>query len=331
MTLEQTLVEELQVVADVRAPLPPAVADLVRIAERERSRTLRLRVVATGLVAAAVVAAIVLGSQVGRPESAPQPVKPSPSYYAPGVPYLYKDRLYIDHKPQLGAWMQVESAGDHTLAVTADQVGVIYRNGVQVGQTEGVVYASSLSRGGTMAAWIALTGKDSGELVVRDLDGARDLLRLPVDLQPHGEQGVETSLLVKDDATTIYEINGRQWTWRPDGGDPVRSHRQPNAIDTHPPGFDGVGQPIRLSPDHLWGAWITGPDGGPAADVEGAAIAITVQKPGRPESRFTMPVPREVEAAPIPSWDSPTVVLLNGPKTARCDIMTRTCRVVVLR
>ena len=254
MTLEQTLVEELRVVADVRAPLPPAVADLVRIAERERSRTLRLRVVATGLVAAAVVAAIVLGSQVGRPDAAPQPVKPSPSYYAPGVPYLYKNKLYIDHKPQLGAWMQVESAGAYTLAVTADQIGVIYRDGVQVGQTEGVVYAMSLSRGGTAAAWIALTGKHSGELVVRDLPNARDVLRLPLSLRPHGDQGVETSLLVQDDQTTYYEVNGREWRWRPGAGGPVRSTRQPNGVDPHPPGFDGVEQSVRLSPDHLWGA-----------------------------------------------------------------------------
>ena len=85
---------------------------------------------------------------------------------------------------------------------------------------------------------------------------------------------------------------------------------------------------MRLSPDHLWGAWITGADGGTAPDVEGGALGVTVQKPDQPESRFTMPVPPGVEVAPIAFWDSPTVVVLNGPTGARCDIVKRTCRIV---
>ena len=41
-----------------------------------------------------------------------------------------------------------------------------------------------------------------------------------------------------------------------------------------------------------------------------------------------MPVPHGVEVAPLAFWDSPTVVVLNGPTGARCDIVKRTCRIV---
>jgi hypothetical protein len=328
MNVEQTLTDELRVVADLQAPPPPSVAEVSRMADHERGRARRTRLAVAGLVAAAVVAAVVVGTQVGHPSSAPQPMEPSPSYYADGVPYYDHGGLYIDHQRQPGEWFSVESAGEYSVAVAADQTAEILHDGKQVMQIDGFVHQAALSFDGTKAAWIAADGQDKGVLVVRDLVASRDLGRLPLVLKPKGDQGIGLSLGIRNDGTAYYQVNDQQWRWQPGAGAPVRARQMPNTVQTHPAGFDGVAAPVRLSPDHLWGAWVTDPDGPELADTEGKALGVTVQKPGDPGSRFTMPRPTGLDLPPIVFWDTPTELTFAGPENLRCNIADRGCRVL---
>ena len=323
MNLEQTLTDELRTIAAAaQAPPPPAPETLVRAAGRARRRTLATRVGATGLVAAAVVAAIVLGSQVGRPHAAPSPAKPTPSYAAPGVPYLFDGGLYVDHRRQPGEWFTVQSFGDHTIALAADSTATILRDGHEVMHVDGVVQAVSLSFDGTKAAWLVDDGPGHGILVVRDLASSRELGRLRFAIDP----AAGFSLTVRNDGTAYYDAGNRSWRWVPGSAAPVPSEQQPSQLPEHPAGFDGVPAPVRLSPDHLWGAWLTGPDGAAPADPEGHQLGLTVQRPGDPRSRFTIPVPPGSDVAPIPFWLSPTTINLTGQDQLLCDIVARTCR-----
>jgi len=328
MNVEQTLTDELRAVTDFQAPPPPSFAEVRGMADRERGRARRTRLAVTGAVAAAIVAAVVIGTQTGRPSATPEPVKPSPSYYADGVPYYDHGGLYIDHVRQPGAWLSVESAGDFTVAVAADQTAEILRDGKQVMQVDGFVYQAHLSWDGTKAAWIAIDGADRGVLVVRDLVAGRELGRLPLVLHARGDQGIETSLDVRNDGSAYYEVGNRDWRWKPGGGAPERARAMPNAIQ-HPPGFSGVLTPVRLSPDHLWGAWMTDPDGHELeGDTTGTALGVTVQKPGDPSSRFTMPLPTTLDLPPIVFWETPTEISFAGPENLRCNIVDRGCRVL---
>jgi hypothetical protein len=96
----------------------------------------------------------------------------------------------------------------------------------------------------------------------------------------------------------------------------------------HPPGFTGVSEPVRLSLDHLWGAWLTDRDGNP--HTPGSDLGVTVQKPGDPDSRFTMPLPVTGQAGVL-NWTTPTTLVVQlftddaGPVVATCEITTRTC------
>jgi hypothetical protein len=327
VNVEQTLTAELRAVASgAEPPAPPAVGHLVRLAERQRNRTRATRAGGVALAAAAVVAAVVLGQHIGRPDTAPQPVKPSPSYYADGVPYYDHGGLYVGHRRQPGDWTFVESNGDYSVAVAADQTAEILHHGAPVLRVGGFVFEARLSFDGTKAAWIATDGPDASALVVRDLVAGRDLGRLPLVLRAQGGQGVETSLGIRNDGTVFYEVGHRAWTWHPGGGAPVRTTRMPNSVQTHPPGFDGVAAPVRLSPDHLWGAWVTDPAGGELGDVKGKPLGVTVQKPGDLASRFTLPLPTGLDLAPIAFWVTPTEITFAGPENIRCDIVARDCR-----
>ncbi len=333
MNVEKTLTDELRLVTDFQAPPPPSTTDVSRLAGRERGRVRRTRIAAAGVVAAAVVAAIVIGTQVGHPDAAPQPVKPSPSYYADGVPYYDHGGLYIDHQRQPGAWLFVESAGNHTVALAADQTAEILEDGEQVLQVDAaVVYQVRLSPDGTKAAWIASTGPNAGVLVVRDLVAARELGRLPLDLHPKNkEEGLGLSLMVQNSGRVYYSVNDPSWTWTPGGGGaPVRTTDSPDDLGLagfpKAADFTGVGAPVRLSPDHLWGAWMTDSDGHELADTDGKALGVTVQKPGDPESRFTMPLPTGLDLPPLVFWETPTEISFAGPENLRCDIVDRGCR-----
>lgn len=334
MNVEETLVDELLVVASATdVPPPPAVPDLVRTADHDRRRSLTFRIGGTALVAAAVVGAVVLGTRIGGPDAAPSPAKPSPSYYAPGVPYLYKQRLYVDHEEQPGSWFEVHSAGRFTVALGIDESAVILRDGDPVETVEPRVYVVRLSRDGTKAAWISATEPDAGLLVVRDLVRSRDLGRLPLVLKHEKDGGLGYSLLVKNDGEAFYDINDVHWKWTP-GGTPTHTEQQPNDWSSYGTSSDfDVDTSVRLSPDHLWGAWLTDRHGqvvhasGDADPVQGA---VTVQKPNDPGSRFTIALPDGADGGFV-SWDSPTTVLVQvpdapgGEDVLACDITTRKC------
>lgn len=334
MNVEQILTEELRsVAASVEAPLPP-IAGLVRDAEHARTRTLRTRLAGTVLVAAAVVGAIVIGTQVGRPSTAPPPTNPSPSpsYYASGVPYVdRKGTLHIDHQPQPGQWSRAVTVGEYTAAFPRDEdpltdTAVILRNGVRVGVVPDVFYGPEFSPEGTKMAWFTAT-RYTGELVVRDLAGFRDLGRLPVQLG--SADGTQPRLRVEDDGTvfynTSYPTDDRNWSWKPGGARVSVPAPPPEDGIPNPAGFQGIRATVRLSPDHLWGAWLTDQDGGRLAADEGPG-GLTVQKPGEPDSRFTIPAAVATGPGSMAIWDSPTRLTIVGDSAVACDIVERWCR-----
>jgi hypothetical protein len=330
MNVEQQLTDELHLVADtLTAPPPPTVAALAREAEGTRTRSRVRWATTTLLAAAAVITAIVIGSQIGDPDAAPPPTHPSPSYYAAGVPYVHKGTLYVDHKAQPGSWFSAESAGEYTAAIASDRTAEILYDGKQVLRIDGPVLVVGLSPDGTKAAWIASTGPDSGELVVRDLPSERELGTVPVVLHPKGDQGVGTSLEVSNAGQALYELNDTSWSWLP-GSRPTRAE-QVDRADPNPEGFTSIKTWVRLSPDHLWGAWLTDRDGQvvPGSDAEESPVrdGLTVQKPGLPDSRFTIPLPAGTRASFL-SWVSPTEVWVFTEKAGTpglCDIVTRHC------
>ncbi|HET6167106.1 MAG TPA: hypothetical protein VFE07_09785 [Marmoricola sp.] len=336
MNVEQTLIDEFRVLADgTEVPPPPDAADLVRTAERDRRRSSTVRLGGTALVAAAVVAAIVLGSQVGKPDAAPRPAHPSPSFDAPGVPYLYKQRLYVDHEPRPGSWFEVRSAGRFTVALGTDGTAVILRDGELVQRIPGRLLVVRLSRDGSKAAWIEKTGSRSGMLVVRDVVRSREIGRLPLDMTPRKHGGLEFSLTVTDAGVAFYDINGVEWRWRPRHGAPTRTDREPNDWTSYadPADFDvDVHTSIRWSPDHLWGAWLTDRHGQvvePGQHDSPVQDGITVQKPNDPGSRFTIALPDGADGSFV-SWDSPTVIWVqvrDGGDMFACDITTKECHV----
>jgi hypothetical protein len=330
MSIETTVVEELHTLARrVQPPAPPAVAMLVRRAEQARARRRLRGAGAVALVAAAVLVAVVIGRQVGKPDAAPQPAHPSPSYYADGVPYLDHGGLYVDHVRQPGSWYTVESYGDFTIALATDQTAEILRDGQPIMHIDEVVQAVRLSFDGTKAAWITSdTNAATGAVVVRDLARSRDLGRLSIRLRLEGDTGVGVSLAVTNDGTAYYDVSGRKSRWKPGDGQPTATTYEPNGFPQHPPGFDGVEVPVRLSPDHLWGAWITDPEGHQLADTDGKPLGVTVQKPGDSSSRFTMPVPTDLDLAPVTFWTTPTQITFPGPENVQCDIVDRRCRVL---
>lgn len=329
MNLEQTLTDELRsIAATTQAPPPPALGDLVRGATRARRRAVASRLGAVGLVAAAVVAAIVLGSQIGRPNATPSPAKPTPSYYAPGVPYVYAGKLYVGHEATSGNWYAAQSGGHFTVAQATDTSAAILRDGVRVEKIPGPVYAIGLSADGTKAAWIQGTDTEGGVLVVRDLPGSRDLGRLPLRLPPTARV-VNLPLAIADDGTAYYQVAG-SWKWNPAAGTPVHVGHESVASPENPaPGFAGIGAFVRLSPDHLWGAWVTDRRGHEIRDLDvGKAVAVTVQRPNDPGSRFSIPLPPGVQLdATVAYWQSPTVVTMPvSPGHVQCDIVARRCR-----
>jgi hypothetical protein len=278
------------------------------------------------------VGAIVVGTQVGRQSTAPPPTNPSPSpsYYAPGVPYVLDGVLYVEHEPQPGLWSRSVTVGEWTAAFPRDDdpltdTAVILRSGVEVDTVSDVFHGPEFSPGGTKMAWFTAT-LYTGELVVRDLADFSDLGRLPVELGSAG--GTDPRLGVEDDGTVVYNTDyptyDRYWSWKPGG---VRVKVPALSLDDtlpRPPGFEGI-RSVRLSPDHLWGAWLTDRDGGRLAANE-APGGLAVQKPGEPESRFTIPVAGATGPGSVAIWDSPTRLTIVGDSEVACDIVTRQCR-----
>jgi hypothetical protein len=255
----------------------------------------------------------------------PDQATPSPSYYAPGVPYVDEGKLYIDHKEQPGSWVDAETAGAYTAATKVENdIGVtmvILRNGKDIQTVPGVVAGPEFSPNDTKLAWVALADHDAGTLVVHDLTTFRVVGQLPIAVRPIGAEGISVPLEIENDGTAHYELHHKSWSWRP-GGTPTRAE-SPGGQNHNPTGFSEVKAAVRLSPDHLWGAWV--PNG---------SRSLSVQKPGDPTSQFTIAMPAGTgRAGPAVQWQSPTVTLVLTEKATEdgrhqiieCDIGARKC------
>jgi hypothetical protein len=337
MSVETTVTDELQIVASaVDSPPPPSVEALVRRAGRERTRTRATRAAGILVVAAAVVGTVVIGSQFGRPTTAPQPVKPSPSLPVgspPQVPYVIGDTLYMYDEPVAGKWWGVETVNGATVALRAvPPVGkpVLFRNDLATHLLDHAIGEASLSATGTMLAWLEKS-RTSAHLVVHDLSSGRELGRLALDpsVVYSDTEAQENILRVDDDGTVTYGGLLAFHTWRPGG---VPTTFTPSVADTVPKGYPSTAIDVRLNPDGNWGAWLTDRDGRtpPAdrTDWTGVLDGVTFQGPFRPDSLFTLALPVGTDARSL-VWESATDVLVmffDGPGEAgarfiRCDIL----------
>lgn len=347
MNLEQTLVDELAFVADhAQPPIPPNVSDLVRTAQRARTRTVVTRIGGSALVAAAVVAAIVLGSQISRPGAAPTPTHPTPTPgelalgAAPRIPYVLDGRLYIDGKALPGTWSNVQTAGRTSIAFNGPEDDennpvVLFHDGVEVARlTRAGAMDAILSPRGTKVAWIEYAGK-TATLVVHDMDTGRDLGRRRVAQTGSngGEEteGTEALGSVADDGTVTYGSVLVTHTWTP-GSEPIDSTPDPQAGLAA--GFPQRAGYVWLRADGVWGAWQTDRTGDPApGGEEGAPLdGVTLQHPNDPSSRFTIALPAGSDARRL-EWETSTTLLvtvfedIDGTRWhyLRCDIGDKTC------
>jgi hypothetical protein len=255
----------------------------------------------------------------------PDQATPSLSYDARGVPYVYKGKLYINHKAQPGSWVGAKTAGGYTAATRFENdlglTMVILRDGKELETVPGVVSGPEFSPDDTKLAWVTLADHDAGTLVVHDLTTFRVLGQLSITVQPDGDKGISVPLEIDNDATAYYELRHESWSWKP-GGTPTRAEA-PGCCEVHnPEGFSEVKASVALSPDHLWGAW-----------VSTGLRSLSVQKPGDPSSKFTIALPAGTGPGGFVQWDSPTVALVfmsEATKDGRqqigaCDIGTRKC------
>lgn len=248
----------------------------------------------------------------------------TPSYYASGVPYVYKSKLYIDHSAQPGTWIEAETGGEYTAATKPGKkyaTMVILRDGSPVATVADLVSGPKFSPDGTKLAWVTLAAHDAGTLVVRDLTRFRDLGQLPILVRPHGAEGISVGLTIQNDGTVHYELHHKSWSWKP-AGKPIRS-KSPDSSVQNPLGFGEVEASVRLSPDHLWGVW-----------VSRTSNRLDVQKPADPGSRFSIALPGGTGREGLVQWESPTLALVFTLKPAKggqqriiaCDVVARTCK-----
>jgi hypothetical protein len=350
MNVEQTLTDELRVVAGSVQPPPPPVAELVRRAEQARTRTRAGRAAAIGLVAAAVVAAILIGNQVGRPTSAPPPAHHSkgatslPVGDPPRIPYVLGTTLYIGGEPQPGTWLGVDTVGKSSLASRAKGPGdytvteaVLFRGGVEVARVKDTISAM-LSPDGTKVAWLD-SAPDFSAAHLGELDAltGRVLGRLDLDPRTFDEKANEEAWLsiakVDDDGTVTYGGVLASHTWRPGSAPVDHGSAMPSQ---EPPDIPNVVD-LQMSPDGTWGAWLTdrrGRNVGNRTDYNGVLDGVTMQKPGDPGSRITIPLPAGTDLRGI-VWESSTDVLLSVADNAvgdqfhyvRCSRLGRQCEI----
>ncbi|HET6151419.1 MAG TPA: hypothetical protein VFE15_00585 [Marmoricola sp.] len=194
MNVEQTLTEELGAVArSISTPPPPSVTALVATAERVRSRRIGTTVAVSGLLAAAIVGAVVLGNDLGHPDSAPPITKvsiaPLPTGAAPRIPYVIGSTLYVGGQPISGSYRAATTAGTTTLAYPPAQAGNFNRfevlhDGIKV--ANGLARDVVMSPDGTKVAW-AEVDATSAHLIEIDGTTGRELGRLtvgPLPLRP---------------------------------------------------------------------------------------------------------------------------------------------------
>jgi hypothetical protein len=354
MNVEQTLTDELRVVADtVAAPPPPAVAALVHEADRARTRS-RVRWAATTvLAAAAVVAAIVIGSQVGRPNASPSPLpQPTelptslPTGAPPAIAFVKNDRLYVDDRVQPGSWVSVVNRGRTAIGYLDDAndltgTMVLFRDGSEVVRVpHASVQGTVVSPSGVKVAWVERDGS-AWYLVVYDLGIRDEQGRLPVDAHAVGHVGQETEAW--ESLTTVDDTGEVTWggvlkrhLWTPGSAPKDTAPEVPRGTgSTAYPVDEGL---VTVSPDGAWGAWTTDHTGefeqGSTDIPDQYKVEVTVQKPGRPASAIHFQLPRNSNASGI-DWETDTaflVTVFEDPTGiswhyVRCLVATGKCEV----
>ncbi|MGY2877042.1 hypothetical protein ACVW00_004232 [Marmoricola sp. URHA0025 HA25] len=354
MNIEETLTDELATVArSVEPPPPPAVATLVQEAGRTRRRTGVRWATTTFLTAAAVLAAVFAGTELGGPDAAPQPTRPTPTKkaetFSVGTPLrTYVDPangdLYIDGTRQPGSWDDATTLGDLTLgfgrtrtASGSNTVGV-FRGGRRVGTLHDLAdYDIKTSPDTGTIAWVEDHDK-TGVIVVDRVsaDGVRELGRLTVRtlLINADDESHENLISVADDGTVTYGGVLGGHAWRP-GGSPHDADISSYLYG--PQGFPSHADYVQPNPASTWGAWLTDQadpgDGG--GEVSWSAVAF--QQPGRPETKVRIAMPAPYADVRGLYWESDTDFILatfNGDTTVhvekgyvRCDVVTRSCEV----
>jgi len=354
VNIEQTLTDELRVVATaVQPPPPPDVAALVSRAARTRGRTRVRWATTTVLAAAAVIAAIVLGNQIGRPDAAPSPAKPTPTRTADPLPVgsplrtfvePTTGRLYIDGSTEPGTWSDASTVDNLTLAfgrtTTASggaEVGV-FRDGQRVGTLRHVSDDLVETSPGTRAiAWVE-HHDTTGVIVVAEVskDGVHELGRLsvPTLVRDADDESHENLISVADDGTVTYGgvIGGH--SWRPGSTPRVADI---TSYEYGPEGFPSHAEDVRPNPSGSWGAWLTderdpGTGGGFASWG-----AVAFQQPGHPETKHKIAMPASHSDVRGLYWESDTdfILTISGGDTStdavkayvRCSVADATCEV----
>ncbi|MBW8750292.1 MAG: hypothetical protein JF565_02570 [Propionibacteriales bacterium] len=354
MNIEQTLTDELRVVAAaVQPPPPPDVAALVRQAARTRGRT-RLRwTTTTVLAAAAVIAAIVLGNQIGRPDAAPSPTKPTPTRTADRLPVgsplrtyveLTTGKLYIDGTPESGFWNDASTVDGLTLAfgrttnASGDADVGVFRGGQRVGTLPHVSdHVVETSPGTRAVAWVE-NHDTTGVIVVAQVskDGVHELGRLSVpELVLGGDNESDENLIsVADDGTVTYGGILSGHSWRPGSAPKVADI---SSYEYGPQGYPPRAEDVRPNHSGTWGAWLTderdpGTGGGYASWG-----AVAFQQPGHPETKVKVTLPANDNDIRDLYWESDTDLILRtsyGDASAdavkdyvRCSVTDGRCEV----
>lgn len=353
MNVEQMITEELRTVgAAVLPPPPPDAALLIGEARRDRIRSLTRRV-GSGILAAAVVLSVVLlGSHLGNPSATPPPTpQPTslPTGAAPTIPYVRAGTLYLDGQGTSTGWDSVSYEGAGAIGTRAggdSLVTPIYLfyggrpvRAITNASTQGAV----LSPDGKQAAWVerVRSGADGGrwEVVAYDLAKDRELGRTSVDAHLLGHVGEENEGWLH---LTRIDDNGAVWwaglteyyKWKP-RSTPVQI--DPNAYTGDKlTGFPADAGDVAVSPDRVWGAWLTDQHGriDPGTVETWRNDGVTLQKPESSRSRFTLKLPVGTDARGL-DWESDSAVLVtvfddpDGTRWhyLRCHLATRRCEV----
>lgn len=354
MNIEQTLTDELRVVATaVQPPPPPDVAVLVRQAVRSRGRTRVRWATTTVLAAAAVIAAIVLGNQIGRPDAAPSPTKPTPTRKADALPVgsplrTYVDqvngRLYIDGTTEPGAWNDASTVDGLTLAFgrtttrSGDAEVGVFRDGQRVGTLQHVSdHLVETSPDTRAVAWVE-EHDTTGVIVVAQVgdEGVHELGRLSVPALILGgdDESDENLISVADDGTVTYGgiLSGHSWL----------PGSTPRVADVSSYLYGPQGYPPRaddVRPNHYgtWGAWLTDQRDPGAGGGYASWGAVAFQQPGHPETKVKVTLPANDNDVRDLYWESDTDLILAtsyGDSSAdavkdyvRCSVTDATCEV----
>ena len=350
MNLEQTLIDELESTARaLDVPPPPAAADLVRHAEQARTRGRARWTVTTVLAAAAVVAAVLAGLQIGRPDAGPRPTRPTPTKvgFPVGAPlHTYVDpttnALYIGGVVEQGNdWMDATTYGDLTLGylgqpVAGDVVVFLHADKLATIHPTGVT-GVKVSPDAHTIAWEETKGR-SGTIVVAQVSasGLHELGRLsvPALARVADDESRELLIEVADDGTVTYGGTVDAHTWKP-GGSPKPA--DPSSYLYRPAGFPARADDIDVNRSGSWGAWLTDEWDPGTGGGEARYRSVTFQQPGKPDTRARIQLPAGDDDARSLYWESDTDLVIGTytgnqfvhvlHEYVRCNVLTRACEV----